>query len=97
MHYLFIKIGQKFCRQINTLRTATKLAAIRMPTIMKFMVKSKPFHEFLFNSTTINETEPTDSWKSQTIGNNDEIVLGMTQWLFSAQASASVGRIIVII
>ena len=68
-----------------------------MSTIMKFMAKSKSFHEFLFDSTIVNEIEPIDRWKSQTTGNNDESVLGMTQQLFSAQASASVERIIVII
>ena len=67
-----------------------------MPTIMKFMAKSKPFHEFLFDSTIINKREPIDRRKSQTIENNDESALGMIQQLFSAQASASVERIIVI-
>ena len=60
------------------------------------MAKSKPFHKFIFDSPIVNEVEPTDRWKSQTIGNNDECVLGMIQLLFSAQTSASVQRIIVI-
>ena len=34
-----------------------------MPTIMKFMSKSKPFHEFLFDSTIFNEIEPIDWFK----------------------------------
>ena len=67
-----------------------------MPATMKFMAKSKPFHELLFDSSIVNEIEPIDWWKSQTIGNNDKSVLGMTQQLFSAQAFASVERIIVI-
>ena len=49
-----------------------------------------------FYSTIINETGLIDWWKSQTIENNDKSVLGMTQQLFSAQAFASVERIIVI-
>ena len=68
----------------------------RKNTIMKFMPKSKSFHYLIFNSTFINEVEPVDWWKSQTIGNNDKSVLGMTQ-LFSAQAFASAERMIVII
>ena len=43
------------------------------------MTKSKPFHEFLFDFTIINEIEPISWWKSQTMGNNDKTVLGMTQ------------------
>ena len=50
-----------------------------MLTIMKFKAKSKPFHEFLFNSTIVNEIESTERWKSQIIGNNNESVFGMTQ------------------
>ena len=42
------------------------------------MAKSKPFHEFLFDSTIINEIEPIDWWESQTIGNNNKSILGMT-------------------
>ena len=49
-----------------------------MPTIVKFIVKSRPFEELLFNSTVLNEIEPIDWWKSQTIRNNDKSVLGMT-------------------
>ena len=66
-------------------------------SIMKFMAQSKPFHEFLFNSTIINDIEPTDWWKSQTTGKMMKVFLRMTQQLFNAQASASVKRIIVII
>ena len=29
-----------------------------MSTIMKFMAKLKPFHEYIFDSTILNETEP---------------------------------------
>ena len=66
-----------------------------MPNIMKFMAKRKCFHEFIFESTIVNEIEPIDKWKSQTIGNNNESVLGMNQQLLSVQVSASVERIIV--
>ena len=45
------------------------------------MTKSKPFHEFHFDSTIVKEKELIDWWKSQTVGNNDESVLGMTQQL----------------
>ena len=60
------------------------------------MVKSKPFHEFLFDTTIVNEIEPMDWQKLQTIGNNGESDLRMAQQLFSAQTSASVERITVI-
>ena len=63
---------------------------------VKFMAKSKPFHEFLFVSTIVNDIEPFNWWKSQTTENNDESVLRMIQQLFRVQASASVDRIIVI-
>ena len=49
-----------------------------MLTIMKFMRKSKPLYELLFNSTIFNKIKPIDWWKSQTIVNNDKSVLGMT-------------------
>ena len=55
-----------------------------MPTIVKFMVKSNPFHELLFDSTILNEIETINSWKSQTVWNNNERVLGMTQQLYNA-------------
>lgn len=65
-----------------------------MPTIIKFMAKSEPFHDFLFDSTIVNEIEPADWWKSQTTGNNNKGILEMTEQLFTAQASsASVERI----
>ena len=35
-----------------------------MPTVMKFVAKSKPFHELLFDFTIINEIEVIDWWKS---------------------------------
>ena len=55
-----------------------------MPTIMKFMAKSKSFYELLFDSTIINEIEPIDWWKSKTVENNGKSVIGMTQQLFGA-------------
>ena len=45
------------------------------------MPKSKPFHEFLFDSTIVNEIEPIDWWKSQTTRNCVESVLRMIQQL----------------
>ena len=59
------------------------------------MANSNSFHELVFDSTVINEIEPIDWWKSQTIANNDKSVLEMTQSLFSAQAFASVEELIV--
>ena len=44
-----------------------------MPYGMKFMTKLKSFHKLVFDSSTINEIEPKDWWKSQTIGNNDKV------------------------
>ena len=57
-----------------------------MFTAMKFMAKSKLFHELLFDSTIVNGIEPIDWCKSQTVRNNDKSILGMAQQLFSAQA-----------
>ena len=37
---------------------------------MKFIAKSKSFHELVFDATIINEIEFIDWWKSQIIGNN---------------------------
>ena len=48
-------------------------------SVKKFMAKSKPFYEFLFDSTIINDLEIIDWLKSQTTVNNDERVLRMTQ------------------
>ena len=69
------KHNAKYLQKKNTLN---------LSCLLKFMIKSKPFREFLFDSTIVNEIEPTDWWKSQTTKNYDEHVLRMNQQSFSS-------------
>lgn len=67
-----------------------------MPIVMKFIAKSEPFHDFLFDSNIISKIHPIDWWKSQITGNDtfSKNILQMIEQLFSAQASsASVERV----
>ena len=77
LHYSVINLNA-FKKTECLLLAKEKHCQSVIATIMKFIAKLKPLHEFLFNAIIVNDIEPTDWWKSQTTWNNEESVLRMT-------------------